>query len=74
DQLGWPSMTMEFKVDPQVPLDQVVVGENIQFVLRQGVAGEFVIEQTQAGPPPPSEPDPDLEREPEPEPMEHDHD
>jgi Cu(I)/Ag(I) efflux system membrane fusion protein len=75
DQLGWPSMTMEFKVDPQVALDQVVVGENIQFVLRQGDAGEFVIEQAQAGQAPEPAPDPDSEPEPEQEaePMEHDH-
>jgi Cu(I)/Ag(I) efflux system membrane fusion protein len=75
DQLGWPSMTMEFKVDPQVALDQVVVGGNIQFVLRQGDAGEFVIEQTQAGQATAPEPDPDSEPEPEQEaePMEHDH-
>jgi Cu(I)/Ag(I) efflux system membrane fusion protein len=72
DRLGWPSMTMEFKVEPQVALDQVTVGDNIQFVLRQGHAGEFVIEQTQAG----QGPEPGVEPEPmqKPEPMDHEHD
>lgn len=44
-QLGWPSMTMEFDVDPQVDLSAFEHGQDIQFVLRQGLAGEFVIEK-----------------------------
>jgi Cu(I)/Ag(I) efflux system membrane fusion protein len=45
DQLGWPSMTMDFRVDPTVELDGLSVGESIRFTLRQEHAGEFVIEQ-----------------------------
>lgn len=45
EQLGWPSMTMEFDVDPQVDLSTFEVGQDIRFVLRQDHAGEFVIEQ-----------------------------
>ncbi|NIN58526.1 MAG: efflux RND transporter periplasmic adaptor subunit [Xanthomonadales bacterium] len=44
DQLGWPSMTMDFKVDSGVDLDAFEVGQDIQFSLRQSHAGEFVIE------------------------------
>ena len=45
DQLGWPSMTMEFDVDSQVDLSTFAVGQDIQFALRQDHAGEFSIEQ-----------------------------
>ncbi|NND43720.1 MAG: efflux RND transporter periplasmic adaptor subunit [Xanthomonadales bacterium] len=49
EQLGWPSMTMEFKVDAEVDLSRLDAGRNARVVLRQEHAGEFVIEQVQAG-------------------------
>jgi Cu(I)/Ag(I) efflux system membrane fusion protein len=45
DQLGWPSMTMDFQVDEAVNLEPLQAGQDIQFVLRQQHAGEFVIER-----------------------------
>jgi len=45
DRLGWPSMTMDFKVDSGIDLEAFEKGQDIQFSLRQSHAGEFVIEQ-----------------------------
>lgn len=45
DQLGWPGMTMEFDVDPQVNMQAFSNGQDIRFFLRQNHAGEFVISQ-----------------------------
>lgn len=44
DQLGWPSMTMEFDVLPGVDLNNIGEGQDIRFTLKQQHAGEYVIE------------------------------
>jgi Cu(I)/Ag(I) efflux system membrane fusion protein len=51
DELGWPSMTMEFRVLPGVDLGRVRVGQEIRFTLKQQHAGEYVIEtiRTESG-------------------------
>jgi Cu(I)/Ag(I) efflux system membrane fusion protein len=45
DQLGWPSMTMEFDVLPGVDLNRVREEQDIRFTLKQQHAGEYVIAQ-----------------------------
>ena len=45
DQLGWPSMTMEFDVLPGVDLNGVREQQDIRFTLQQQHAGEYVIAQ-----------------------------
>jgi Cu(I)/Ag(I) efflux system membrane fusion protein len=45
DALAWPSMTMEFDVDDGVRLEQVAVGQDIRFALRQEHAGHWVVSQ-----------------------------
>jgi len=45
DQLGWPSMTMEFDVLPGVDLNSVREEQDIRFTLKQQHAGEYVIAQ-----------------------------
>ena len=45
DALAWPSMTMEFDVDDGVRLEQVSVGQDIRFALRQEHAGHWVVSQ-----------------------------
>ena len=50
DSLGWPSMTMDFKVDSDVDLAAFEKGQDIQFSLRQSHAGEFVIAQARPQP------------------------
>lgn len=45
EALAWPSMTMEFDVDEQVRLDDVVIGQDIRFTLRQEHAGHWVVSQ-----------------------------
>ncbi len=44
DQLGWPSMTMEFDTLPGVDLSTVRAGQEVRFQLKQEHAGEYVIE------------------------------
>ncbi len=44
EDLGWPPMTMEFPVEETVDLNNLSVGQFVQFTLRQRLAGEFVIE------------------------------
>lgn len=44
DQLGWPSMTMEFDVLPGVDLNNIGEGQDIRFTLKQQHGGEYVIE------------------------------
>jgi len=43
EELGWPSMRMEFDVDPEVSLEGVQRGDNLRFALRQEHAGHWVI-------------------------------
>jgi membrane fusion protein, copper/silver efflux system len=45
EALAWPSMTMEFDVDEGVRLDQVTVGQDVRFALRQEHAGHWVVSQ-----------------------------
>jgi Cu(I)/Ag(I) efflux system membrane fusion protein len=43
DQLGWPSMTMEFDTLPGVDLSTVRAGQEVRFQLKQEHAGEYAI-------------------------------
>jgi len=43
DALGWPAMNMELEVEPQVDLTTFEIGQDIQFQLKQGSSGRFVI-------------------------------
>jgi len=43
DELAWPGMTMDFKVDATVDLGALQVGKDVQFQLRQEASGIFVI-------------------------------
>jgi len=44
DELGWPSMTMEFDTLPGVDLSTVRAGQEVRFQLKQEHAGEYAIE------------------------------
>ena len=44
DELGWPSMTMEFDTLPGVDLGTVSEGQEVRFQLKQEHAGEYAIE------------------------------
>jgi Cu(I)/Ag(I) efflux system membrane fusion protein len=44
DELGWPSMTMEFDTLPGVDLSTVRAGQDVRFQLKQEHAGEYAIE------------------------------
>ncbi len=44
DALGWPSMTMDFKVLPGVDLNSIKNGQDVRFTLKQQQAGEYVVE------------------------------
>ena len=44
DELGWPSMTMEFDTLPGVDLSTVRAGQDVRFQLKQEHAGEYTIE------------------------------
>jgi len=43
DELGWPSMTMEFDTLPGVDLSTVSEGQEVRFQLKQEHAGEYAI-------------------------------
>ena len=43
DELGWPSMTMEFDTLPEVDLNLVTEGQEVRFQLKQEHAGEYAI-------------------------------
>ena len=43
DELGWPSMTMEFDTLPGVDLSTVNEGQEVRFQLKQEHAGEYAI-------------------------------
>lgn len=43
EALGWPAMTMDFNVAPQVDLSGIKVGERIHFVLEQDADGAYRI-------------------------------
>jgi len=43
DELGWPSMTMEFDTLPGVDLSAVSAGQEVRFQLKQEHAGEYAI-------------------------------
>jgi Cu(I)/Ag(I) efflux system membrane fusion protein len=43
DDLGWPSMTMEFDTLPGVDLSNVSAGQEVRFQLKQEHAGEYAI-------------------------------
>ena len=43
DELGWPSMTMEFDTLPGVDLSNVNEGQEVRFQLQQEHAGEYAI-------------------------------
>jgi Cu(I)/Ag(I) efflux system membrane fusion protein len=45
EALAWPSMTMEFDVDPDAGLEGIAPGQDIRFALRQEQAGHWVISQ-----------------------------
>ena len=45
EALSWPSMTMEFPVRSNVDLSHIKVGQELQFALIQGQAGEYAIQQ-----------------------------
>jgi Cu(I)/Ag(I) efflux system membrane fusion protein len=45
DALGWPSMTMEFDLRPDVSLEGIEPGQSVHFSLVQEQAGEYVMEQ-----------------------------
>jgi Cu(I)/Ag(I) efflux system membrane fusion protein len=45
EALAWPSMTMEFDVDPDADLAGIAAGQDIRFALRQEQAGHWVISQ-----------------------------
>ncbi len=44
DELGWPSMTMEFDTLPGVDLSAVREGQEVRFQLKQEHAGEYAVE------------------------------
>jgi len=44
DELGWPSMTMEFDTLPGVDLSAVRAGQEVRFQLKQEHAGEYAIQ------------------------------
>jgi Cu(I)/Ag(I) efflux system membrane fusion protein len=44
DELGWPSMTMEFDTLPGVDLSTVRAGQEVRFQLKQEHAGEYAIQ------------------------------
>jgi len=44
DELGWPSMTMEFDTLPGVDLSAVHEGQEVRFQLKQEHAGEYAVE------------------------------
>jgi len=48
DALGWPSMDMVFDVQPGVDLAGIRAGQVVQFVLVQGKAGEYLLQQIHA--------------------------
>jgi len=43
DALGWPGMTMEFDVLPNVDLGRIQLGQSVHFSIRPGKSGEYVI-------------------------------
>jgi Cu(I)/Ag(I) efflux system membrane fusion protein len=45
DALGWRAMTMEFKVDPGVELDELLPGQSIHFMIRRAGEGVFVVDE-----------------------------
>jgi len=48
DALGWPGMDMVFDVKPGVDLGAIRAGQEVQFVLVQGRAGEYLLQQIHA--------------------------
>jgi len=48
DALGWPSMDMVFDAAPGVDLGDIRAGQDVQFVLEQGSAGDYVLQQIHA--------------------------
>ncbi|MCU7960587.1 MAG: efflux RND transporter periplasmic adaptor subunit [gamma proteobacterium symbiont of Bathyaustriella thionipta] len=42
EALGWPAMTMDFKVSPELPLDSLSSGESIEFSLRKTADGYVI--------------------------------
>jgi Cu(I)/Ag(I) efflux system membrane fusion protein len=49
EELAWPSMLMDFDVDPGVSFEGIAAGDLLRFVLRQEQAGQWVISRL-AGP------------------------
>ena len=48
EQLGWAAMTMEFEVLPGSDLENISIGQSIQFKMTQSDVGDYVIEVIQA--------------------------
>jgi len=48
DALGWPGMDMVFNAAPEVDLADIRAGQDVQFVLEQGHAGEYVLQKIHA--------------------------
>lgn len=44
DALGWPGMTMQFEVAPQVELARVQVGQNVHFSIRPDHQGVYLVD------------------------------
>jgi Cu(I)/Ag(I) efflux system membrane fusion protein len=44
EELGWPSMTMDFGVAAEVDLEAIEPGQGIHFTMRKGADGRYVID------------------------------